>query len=74
MKSFVLTFSFFYLSFCLCSCFFKSLSSYVIEFNETGQNEMKNTEMSPPAELNSASKQPMPLADSSALNLRQLKL
>lgn len=35
---------------------------------------MKNTETSPPAELNSASKQPMPLADSSALNLRQLKL
>lgn len=45
-----------------------------MEFNETGQNEMKNTEASPPAELNSASNQPMPLAGSSALNLRQLKL
>jgi len=74
MKSFVLILSFFYFIFCLCSCFFKSLVAVVIDFNEAGQNEIKTTEMSPSAELSPASKQPVPLAEVSALNLRQLKL
>lgn len=74
MKCFVLIFSCFYFILCLCSCFFKSLVAIFFNFNETSWNEIKTTETSPSAELISARKQPVPLADVSALKLRLLRL
>lgn len=62
----------FLLHFCICCCFFKLPVNTATGFNETGQNETKNTKSSPFADFGWGSKQPVSLADISALNSRQL--